>query len=202
MRIKKESLLPGLKLPSASTAHGGELSKGKRKTFRPLDPKQALHVVLRSTRATGTQSMLHPRNRQPIQDFTQKIAQKLGVKIYQFSNVGNHLHLLIKFSSRAIWKRFLRELAGGIAMIVTGAKKGIACPKNESQRGFWDFLAFTRIVKFGRDFENLCEYLLKNLAEAAGVPMKKLLAKKLSLSSHRLATNRNHPPPLSRILTR
>jgi REP element-mobilizing transposase RayT len=176
MRIKKESLLPGLKVNIASASHGGEHSKGKRKTYRPVDPKQALHVVLRSSRAKGELSMLHPRNHQAVHDFTYKTARKLGVKIYQFSNVGNHLHLLLKFPSRLIWKRFLREIAGGIAMLVTGAKKGSALKKNENQRGFWDYLAFTRIIKFGRDFENVLEYLVKNLFEGSGIPMKKLRA--------------------------
>lgn len=70
----------------------------------------------------------------------------------------------------------MRQLAGGIALIVTGAKKGAALTKNEADRGFWDHLAFTRIVRFGSDFEGVARYLIQNLFEAAGVPMKKLLA--------------------------
>jgi REP element-mobilizing transposase RayT len=174
MRLKKESFLPGLKLNSAARTHGGDLAKGKRKTARPVDPKQALHVVMRSSQARGELSMLHPRNYQHVHDFTHQIAKRLGVKIYQFSNVGNHLHLLIRFSSRALLKSFLRQIAGGIAMIITGAKKGNALVQNKSHRGFWDQLVFTRIIQFGRDFENVAEYLIKNLAEGAGVPMKKL----------------------------
>jgi REP element-mobilizing transposase RayT len=173
VKIKKESLLPGLKLPFATTAHGGELAKGKRKTFRPIDPKQALHLVLRSSQATGPQSMLAKPHYQAIHDFVHRSAKRLGIKIYQFSNVGNHLHLLLKAPSRILFQRFLRQIAGGIAMRMTGAKKGNALAKNETQRGFWDYLAFTRIIRFGRDFENVAEYLIKNLFEGAGVPMKK-----------------------------
>ena len=55
---------------------------------------------------------------------------------------------------------FLRELTGSIAIIVTGAKKGAALAQNKS----------------GRDFKNVGRYLIKNLFEAAGIPMKKLLA--------------------------
>jgi REP element-mobilizing transposase RayT len=173
MRIKKESFLPGLKLNTASRTHGGDLAKGKRKTARPVDPKQALHIVMRSSQARGEHSMLHPRHYQHVHDFTYQIAKKLGVKIHQFANVGNHLHLLIRFSSRALLKSFLREIAGGIAMIITGAKKGNGRAQNQNNRSFWDQLAFTRIVQLGRDFENVIEYLIKNLAEGAGVPMKK-----------------------------
>lgn len=176
MRLKRESYLPGFNSKTASISHGGEHTRGKRKTVRPIDPKQALHVVLRSSQARGELSMLRPRHCGPIHDFTQALAGRWGVRLYRYANVGNHIHLLIKVPSRAVWKRFLRELAGGIAIIVTGAKKGSGLTRNSSGRGFWDHLAFTRIVKFGRDYENLGRYLIKNLFEAAGVPVKKLLA--------------------------
>jgi len=120
--------------------------------------------------------MLNSRCCQPIHDFTHQLADHWGVKVYRFANVGNHIHLLIKVPSRAIWRRFIRELSGGIAIIVTGARKGAGLKKNETGRGFWDELVFTRIVKFGRDFVGVKTYLAKNLFEAAGLPMKKLLA--------------------------
>jgi REP element-mobilizing transposase RayT len=157
-------------------SHGGELGKGKRKIKRPLDPKQALHVVLRSSSARGRWSMLHPQNCDHVHDFTEKLAQRWGVRLYRYANVGNHIHLLIKVPSRAVWQRFLRELTGGIAIIVTAAKKGAALTHNKTGRGFWDHLAFTRIVHFGRDFAGVSGYVIKNLFEAAGVPMKRLLA--------------------------
>lgn len=33
---------------------------------------------------------------------------------------------------------------------------------------------FTRIVNYGRDFNGVSKYLIKNLFDAAGVPMTKL----------------------------
>src|SRR6478736_4428685 len=114
--MKKESFLPGFKnLNSnlASQSHGGELARGKRKSLRPLDPKQALHVVLRSSMARGEHSMLHPKYRNHIQSFTSKLAKRWGIRLYRYANVGNHIHLLVKVPSRAIWRRFLKELSGG-----------------------------------------------------------------------------------------
>lgn len=176
MRTKKQSYLPGFKLSPTNRFHGGESTVGKRKTVRPIDPKQTLHVILKSSQARGEQSMLHPKHVDHIHDYTHKVAKKWGIKLYRYANVGNHIHLLVKVPSRALWQRFIRELSGGIAIIVTGAKKGSGLSKNKTHRGFWDYLAFTRIVAFGRDFKNMKTYLVKNLFEAYGVPMKKLLA--------------------------
>ncbi len=176
MRVKAQSFLPGFNSKTGDISHGGEHTKNKRKIRRPIDPKQALHVVLRSSQARGSSSMLHPKHCDHIHDFTEALAKRWGVRLYRYANVGNHIHLLIKVPSRLIWRRFLRELAGGIAIIVTGAKKGASLNKNETGRGFWDHLAFTRIVHFGRDFRGMGRYLIKNLFEAAGVPMKTLLA--------------------------
>ena len=177
MRARNESFLPGFNSRSAAISHGGELTQGKRKAARPIDPKQALHVVLRSSKAHGELSMLHPKHCTHVHHVTQKLAQRWGISLYRYANVGNHIHLLIKVPSRAVWQRFLRELTGAIAIIVTGAKKGAALKQNNTGRGFWDHLAFTRIVHFGRDFKNVGRYLIKNLFEAAGIPMKKLLEK-------------------------
>jgi REP element-mobilizing transposase RayT len=174
--MKKESFLPGFNMKTLSQSHGGDLASGKRKTARPIDPKQGLHVVLRSSIARGEWSMLRPQYCQPIHDFTHQLAEHWGVRIYRFANVGNHIHLLIKVPSRAVWRRFIKELSGGIAIIVTGARKGAGLKKNADGRGFWDKLVFTRIVKFGRDFMGVKLYLAKNLFEAAGIPMKRLLA--------------------------
>ncbi|MEK6705182.1 MAG: hypothetical protein AABZ06_05290 [Bdellovibrionota bacterium] len=90
--------------------------------------------------------MLHPKHCDHIQRLTEELAKRWGVRLYRY------------------------------AIIVTGAKKGSALTSNETGRGFWDHLAFTRIVHFGRDFENMGRYLIKNLFESAGVSVKKLLA--------------------------
>ena len=59
-------------------------------------------------------------------------------------------------------------------MIVTGARKGHALKSI-----FWDHLVYTRIVRFGRDFDGVAAYVLKNLWEGAGIPVRKLLARGL-----------------------
>jgi REP element-mobilizing transposase RayT len=181
VRSKKQSYLPGFD-KKANISHGGDLSRGKRKTFRPIDPKQALHVVMRSSKAKGQFSMLHPKHCNGIEKFVHKTAKRWGVRVHRFANVGNHLHLLIQVPTKEAWRCFSRELSGGIAQIVTQAQKGSALSRTNdpsmpesAKRGFWDHLVFTRIVSFGGDFQGVARYLIKNLFEAAGVPMRKLM---------------------------
>ena len=93
-----------------------------------------------------------------------------------FVNVGNHLHVLIKTPTRLAFQNFLRQAAGQVAQAVTGAVKGRAvlgapAPGAPSaRRKFWDSLAYTRVVAWGRDRANVAAYFVKNLAEALGLP--------------------------------
>jgi REP element-mobilizing transposase RayT len=156
-------------LPSLPKEHGGSLRPGRRKTARAIDPKQLLHTVLKSSQARGEWSLLHRRNRMHVDQAVQRIARRYDIRVYRYANVGNHAHLLVKTPSRKAFQRFLKELAGTIALIVTGAKKGAALAKNASDRGFWDQLAYTRIVGWGREFKVMERYFIKNLLQAAGV---------------------------------
>jgi len=181
-RQQIQAFLPGFNSKTKSLAHGGEHTKNKRKAKRPFDPKQALHVVLRSSKARGQLSMLSPNHCNHIRNLMDRLKTRWNIQVYRYANVGNHLHLLIRAKSRADWQGFIREFAGGIAMIVTGARKGNALPRSKNgnvldsaKRGFWDYLVFTRIVGFGKDFKGVAEYVLGNLWEAAGVPVRKLL---------------------------
>jgi REP element-mobilizing transposase RayT len=193
------------------TDHGGELSLGKRKEARPFDRRQALHVVLRSSQARGASSMLHPKHCNRIKHLLEKVKSHYKIRVYRYANVGNHLHLLIKAPSRAAWQAFIRHFSGGLAMLVTGAKKCRALPRANSNqsppransnqslpransnqslpranksttiataetlRGFWDHLVYTRLVSWGRDFNGVATYVLKNLWEGAGIEFRKFL---------------------------
>ena len=148
-------------------AHGGNLREGKRKLTRPFDPKKPLHLVLRSTRARREWSLLRAKNVKRTKNLVYREAARAGVKIYQYANAGNHLHLVVRAKRRADLARFLRTTTGLIARVITGAKKGQ--PKNAALGGrFWDRLAYSRIVEWGREFKRVCEYLVTNELEGLG----------------------------------
>ena len=159
-------------LPPTPVAHGHDLRKGKRKIARPIDPKRPLHVVLRASQARGEWSMLHKRNKSRIFLLINQWAEQFGVEIYRFSNVGNHLHVLVLPGSRKGFQSFLRVVTGAIAFLVTGTRKG-----RELKKRFWDTLAFSRVVSWGREFKAVSVYFAKNLLEGLGIPRHGYLMK-------------------------
>jgi hypothetical protein len=149
-------------LPSQPLQHGGDCRAGKRKTARPIDPKRPMHVTIRSSRARGAWSMLHPRHARRVDALAHRTARRHGVRLYRFVNVGNHAHLLVRARKRAHFQAFLRDLTGSIAITITGARKGNPVGK------FWDRLAWSRVVSWGREFRDvLRDYFLSNSLEAS-----------------------------------
>jgi REP element-mobilizing transposase RayT len=105
---------------AARLEHGAGLRKGRRKLARPLDPRKSVHLVLRSSRAKGAWSMGRSDNERKIQRLLNRQARRFGIRIYQFANVGNHLHLLLRAPSREAFRDFLRTFSGLVARLVTG----------------------------------------------------------------------------------
>lgn len=90
-------------------------------------------------------------------------SSKKYVQIRQYSNNGNHLHLLVQARDRELFKQFLMAIAGRIAQTVTGSTKG-----SPQSKKFWDHIPFTRIVEWGRDLKNATDYVVQNFLEAMG----------------------------------
>lgn len=150
-------------LPSPKS-HGGANSVGKEKKARPIATKRPMHLIFRSSRAKGEWSFTHSRNRDRLEKHLRATARRFHIKLYRFANVGNHFHLLVQARRREDLQNFLRVFAQGVVFLVTGACKGN--PKGK----FWDALAYSRIVEWGRDWKNMLEYLSKNMLESRGMP--------------------------------
>lgn len=142
------------------SVHGGDVGCGRRKVARPLDSKKPLHLVLKSSHAKGKMSFLSYTNRLAVEQIIRGRAREFSVVIHGFENMGNHLHLVLKFKSRALFQRFLKTVSGLIARHVTKARRGKPFGKR-----FFDRLAFTRVVQGARDLRGLVRYLFKNEIE-------------------------------------
>jgi REP element-mobilizing transposase RayT len=107
--------------------------------------------------------MLKRGTRAGVYQLVHETAEKYGVRVHRFSNVGNHLHLLISTKTRRGFQSFLRVLTGAIALLVTGTRKGNPIGK------FWDKLAFSRVLCWGREFRVVEVYVVKNELESLGI---------------------------------
>ena len=131
---------------------------------RPISSNKALHLVLRSSQATGAHSMKKSALADKIWDIIEKHALKNNVRVYEYANAGNHLHLLIRVKRRDDYQRFIRSITGLIARAVKGCQRGTPLMKK-----FWDARPFTRIVSFsGEQFRKVKMYLARNRMEALG----------------------------------
>ena len=122
-----------------------------------------MHIVLRSSLAKGKYSMLHKDKGKRIRQTIEAQAKRFHINIYEFANVGNHIHLLVKTHSRDLFKGFLRAISGLIARITLGVERGSAMALK-----FWDQRPFTRIVSWRKDFESVKQYVIQNFDEAMG----------------------------------
>jgi hypothetical protein len=90
-------------------------------------------------------------------------ARKAGVRVYEYATVGNHIHMVVRARCRAGFQTFLRAFAGIAARLVTGARRGRPTGR------FWDTLAYSRVLHWGREFRRARDYVLQNELEALGV---------------------------------
>jgi REP element-mobilizing transposase RayT len=147
-------------IPKPSKEHGGTTRLGKRKIARPLTTKKPLHVIFRATKARGLLSFMHRKNKADIHILLLDTAKRFGIRIDRYENVGNHIHLVMQGKKRAQIQAFLRVFPQRVMFHVTGACKG------NPQGRFFDYIAYSRVVEWGREFKIVTTYLLKNALEA------------------------------------
>jgi REP element-mobilizing transposase RayT len=159
MRSKQLELF---KQTNFTQGFGGSLLKNSHaKTARPFKKNTPLHIVLRAKKATGRKSMFNHVSW--IEKQMKTIAQKTGVRLERFENVGNHIHILLRATRRESLRAFLRGITSTIARKITGAKRG-----KELKEKFWDARPFSRLIKGFKAYRIAQDYLNKNRIEAIG----------------------------------
>jgi hypothetical protein len=143
----------------ARTEHGGGLAVGRRKLHRPLSTKKWIHLILSSDKAKGPLSFLVPKNKLIIQQVLKGKSKKFGVVIGDQANVGNHLHIKFKMTSRETFQKFLKSVTTLIARKLTGARRGRPFGR------FWRGLAYTRVLTSYTEELNLRGYFIANRLE-------------------------------------
>jgi REP element-mobilizing transposase RayT len=140
--------------------HGGSNARGRRKLARPVSTRRPIHLTLHSNRARGPWSLL--RHERAVRQTLRTCVERSGVRVYDFANVGSHLHLLLRARRRDAFQAFLRSFAGIVARAVTGARRGRPIPGGP----FWTVLAWSRVITWGRDYWSVRNYIFRNRIEA------------------------------------
>jgi REP element-mobilizing transposase RayT len=133
--------------PDVEAQHGGPTRTGLRKTSRPLEPTLPLYLALKSSRARGKWSLARSPTEARVEQIMRELAQRHGIKVFEYANGGDQIHLVLRAKSRAGFQAFLRAFAGLTARLVTGAKKGKPSGK------FWDALTYSRVLAWGKEFD-------------------------------------------------
>src|SRR4030095_7165342 len=100
------------------TAHGGAVGRGRRKLERPVSTRRPTHLLLLSERGRGPWSLR--RHERAVRDALREMARRFGVRVYDYANVGTHLHLLVRARRREAFQALQRSLGG----IVGGGAAG------------------------------------------------------------------------------
>ncbi len=158
MKARNQSQFKGPGFERQSDKFGGSLLQGNNpKTKRPLESKLPVHLVLRATSG----GMRFPGCFKRVNALVASTARKHGVTIYEYANVGNHLHLLIKIRSVPSWAGFIRELTGQIAQFMQ--------EKRKTEGKFWLHRPYTRIVRgWNKAYQAVKMYVSLNHLEGEG----------------------------------
>jgi REP element-mobilizing transposase RayT len=175
----QRSLFSGaLRAEIARTEHGGLVRRGKRKLERPVSTRRPMHVVLSARRGSGLWDL---RKHDPaVRRTLRNMANRFGVRVYDFANVGSHLHLLVRARRRDAFQGFLRSFSGIVARRVTGAKRG------RPAGPFFSNLAWSRVVSWGRDYIGVRHYVFRNQIEGSlGAGVRRAMEKGPPAAQHR-----------------
>jgi len=121
-----------------SKTFGGVNFNKRRKIARPLVPNLIHHVVFKSSKARGSFSFY--AHKEFVLKLLKERAKKYYIEILDWVNMGNHIHLKVRFKSRLNFQNFSRTFAAILARKITNSYRGKSFGK------FWDGLVFTRIL--------------------------------------------------------
>ena len=150
-------------------SHGGELRKKKRgRGFRPLSTKDPLHLVLKVAQyRLRNKSLRAPRSFKLVLEIINKYAKHFAVKIEQISVQNDHIHLLIRTSSRKRYQHFFRVIAGQSAQRFE--MEGLLKTTVTDTPKLWKYRPFSRVVKGWKSYNVVRNYIQLNEKEVLGI---------------------------------
>ena len=136
---------------------GGVSLKKRRKIARPLREGLIHHVVFKSSKAQGKLSFY--THKDLVAALLKERSRRFFVEILDWVNMGNHLHLKVRFKDKKRFQNFLKTFAGLLARKITQSHRGTRFGK------FWDGLVYTRILTSKLEILSLKGYFEGNRRE-------------------------------------
>ncbi len=185
--MQQMSLLPKTDLRHIKRyTHGGVSLKKRRKVKRPLIPGKVTHVTFKSSKATGSLSFY--KHKHLVGAMLKHLSKQFYIEILDWVNMGNHLHLKVRFKDPNRMGKFLRTFSGNLARKITGAKKGNKFGK------FWDGLVYTRVLTSKLEELGLKEYFEGNhIQRELGYKEREQYLKRFNEFLYRLKRTRARP---------
>lgn len=152
VRMKQKTLF---KLSDYTSEHGGELSRGKRKSRRPLSLNLPHHFIL-SAETSESGSLVRHRNE--VLNCLYEMAKRFSVTLHEQSVNSNHSHLMISFPSRSAYLGFIRLTTATLTRKI---------------KVKWKLTPYSRMVHWGKEFESVRVYIERNEYEARGLTVYK-----------------------------
>ncbi len=145
-----------LRIIKTKKLYGGSLRY--RKLARPIETQNGMHLILRCGLSRQGFSLRTYVN--IINAYILKFSNQFDVRVYKHSVNSNHIHILLKVSSREDFKRFIRSVSASIAVSIKA--------QYEYEGPFWQDRPFTRVITWGREYNGVKNYVVQNFKEATG----------------------------------
>jgi REP element-mobilizing transposase RayT len=120
-----------------------EKKYASRKVARPISTKEFNHIVVKSSLP------ILRRQYRLIQLVLIEAQKRFGIELRAFAVMPDHVHLVVKVSSRKQFADALRFFTGQVALKMGRGK-------------IWAERAWSRVVRWGRDYAGVVQYVWNN----------------------------------------
>lgn len=148
---RQPSSTPNKRLTRLS--YGGQEVRGHRKIERPFIPGAPLAFEFQALQHTGKYSLVHRSNISRIKGRVFRLSNRYHVRIRDFQIHSGRIAIVFTAKDRYAMTCFLRVMAGQVAQMITGARKGVKKGK------YWARLCWSKLILSKKSYEQAVEWL-------------------------------------------
>lgn len=157
--MKQLKLFPEIKI-KARKIHGPENILNRRKIDRPLVINTPLHLGIKIKDPRNSGDYFSPFDIE-LKNLLTKAADRYKIQVFEVAFNWTHIHMVISFRSRSDYTNFIRYFTSQMV-------RTLNTRHGKNLKGLFEAIPFTRIVSWGRDFDNVRRYTRTNTLEALG----------------------------------